>query len=86
VEGERSARTKFIHWYIDKLHIAARHDPALVLAFHNVTNLLAPPSSLLRPQVMLRVLRGNLRPRRTTTPLYRDTAKQFASIMPGVNK
>jgi 2-polyprenyl-6-methoxyphenol hydroxylase-like FAD-dependent oxidoreductase len=80
VEGKRTARTKFIHWYLSKLHVAARHDPAVALAFHHVTNLIAPPASLLRPQIALRVLRGNLRPRHTTAPIFRETAKQLASV------
>jgi 2-polyprenyl-6-methoxyphenol hydroxylase-like FAD-dependent oxidoreductase len=79
VEGKRTPRTKFIHWYINKLHIAARRDPAVALAFYKVTNLLLPPASLLRPQIALRVLRGNLRPQRGSAPIYRNITKRLAS-------
>ncbi len=64
VEGPRSPMVNFINWYVAKLHIAARHDPALVLAFQKVANLMAPPPSLLVPGTALRVLWGNLFPRK----------------------
>lgn len=60
VEGPRSAMTNFVNWYIAKLHIAARRDPQLVLAFQKVANLISPPPSLLTPSLALRVLWGNL--------------------------
>lgn len=79
VEGKRTARTRFINWYISKLHVAARHDPEVAMAFHKVANLLAPPPSILHPRIALRVLRGNWRPLQTDVPIYRDTARRFAS-------
>ena len=80
VEGKRTTRIRFINWYMSKLHVAARHDPVVSMAFHKVANLLAPPPSVLHPLIALRVLRGNLRPVQTTTPIFRDTARQFASV------
>lgn len=80
VEGQRTAQSRFINWYISKLHVAARYDPVVALAFHKVTNLIAPPPSVLYPRIALRVLRGNLRPVQTTAPIYRETAGQFASV------
>jgi 2-polyprenyl-6-methoxyphenol hydroxylase-like FAD-dependent oxidoreductase len=62
--GPRSAGLNFINWYMSKLHQAAHHDPVPALAFHRVANLLAPPPSVMSPRVALRVLWGNLRPRR----------------------
>ena len=59
---------QFINWYIGKLHIAAREDAALSIAFLRVVNMIASPASLLHPRISLRVLRGNLRPRAATTP------------------
>jgi len=56
VIGSRTPILRFRNWYIAKLHLAARQDSRLVLAFQRVVNLLAPPSSLLRPSVMVRVL------------------------------
>ena len=60
VEGPRTAVGNFVNWYLGKLHIAARKDPALTLAFHTVANLLADPPTLLRPNIAYRVTRGNL--------------------------
>ncbi len=62
VEGPRSPMTRFINWYMAKLHHAAHHDPVVSVAFLKVVNLVAPPPSVLRPGIMWRVLRGNLRP------------------------
>ncbi|MGH7492252.1 MAG: hypothetical protein ACREOO_07645 [bacterium] len=60
--GPRNAGMKFVNRYMGKLQKAAHHDPALALAFYNVSNLLAPPSSVMHPRIVLRVLWGNLRP------------------------
>jgi hypothetical protein len=59
--GRRTASTKFINWYISKLHRAAHTDPVAALAFHRVGNLLAPPPSIMHPRVAARVLWENLR-------------------------
>ncbi len=61
VQGKRTRSMAFINWYMSRLHIAARHDQAVALAFNRVASLEAPPASLMRPDVALRVLRGNLR-------------------------
>ena len=60
VKGPRTTMGNFVNWYLAKLQIASRKDPALTLAFHRVANLLADPPTLLRPQVAFRVARGNL--------------------------
>jgi len=64
VEGPRSPMVNFINWYVAKLHVAARRDPAVVLAFQKVANLMAPPPSILSAGIALRVLWGNLFTRR----------------------
>ncbi|GIV95372.1 MAG: hypothetical protein KatS3mg057_0029 [Herpetosiphonaceae bacterium] len=61
VEGKRPPSMRIINWYLSKLHVAARHDPVVSRRFNDVTGLLAPPSSLMRPGTVLRVLQGNLR-------------------------
>ena len=60
--AKRSAGTRFLQWYVGKLHRAARHDPVAAQAFVRVTALLDPPPSMLRPRVAARVLWSNLRP------------------------
>jgi 2-polyprenyl-6-methoxyphenol hydroxylase-like FAD-dependent oxidoreductase len=61
VEARRSARVRLTNSYLGRLQVAARHDPVVTPAFHRVTNLVSPPSSLLRPGIMMRVLRGSVR-------------------------
>jgi 2-polyprenyl-6-methoxyphenol hydroxylase-like FAD-dependent oxidoreductase len=60
VKGQRGAAMKFINWYINKLHIAARRDSKLVKAFLEIANLKARPERLLSPAIVLRVIWGNL--------------------------
>ena len=60
VEGKRTPMGQFLNWYVGKLHIAARQDASLSVTFLRVANMEAPPTSLLHPRVMLRVIRGNL--------------------------
>jgi len=59
VQGPRSPKVRFINWYIGKLHMAARHDAELATAFLRVANLEAPPTLLLSPANLLRVIGGN---------------------------
>ena len=58
--GHRNAGVKLINWYMAKLHKAAHTDPIPAMAFFQVANLLAPPPSVMRPNIALRVLKGNL--------------------------
>jgi 2-polyprenyl-6-methoxyphenol hydroxylase-like FAD-dependent oxidoreductase len=58
--GRRTARVRFVNWYISKLHQAGHADPACALAFHRVGNLIALPPSIMRPRIAMRVLRYNL--------------------------
>lgn len=68
VEGPRDAKVQFTNWYVSKLHVAARHDPEVARAFLKVINLMAPPPSVMSPRIALRVLRGNLAPRKLAAP------------------
>jgi hypothetical protein len=75
-EPERpgSPLARFIQWYMGKLHIAARRDPAVALAFLKVTNLMAPPLSVLYPPIALRVLWGNRPPVKAEASTANKTA------------
>lgn len=68
VEGRRSPMTRFINWYLEKLHHAAHRDAVVSVAFLKVVNLVAPPPSVMRPGIAWRVLRGQkpARPRPDT--------------------
>lgn len=62
VEGPRSPMTRFINWYLGKLHHAAHRDPVVSVAFLKVVNLVAPPPSVMQPGIAWRVMRENARP------------------------
>jgi 2-polyprenyl-6-methoxyphenol hydroxylase-like FAD-dependent oxidoreductase len=62
VEGHRSAKVRVINAYLRRLHHAAVRDGALTDAFLRVAGLMDPPESLLRPDRVVRVLRGGMRP------------------------
>ncbi|MFG2063960.1 FAD-dependent oxidoreductase [Micromonospora sp. NPDC048871] len=66
VEGRRTAKIRFANAYVARLQRAATRDARLTDAFIRVAGLIDPPSSLMRPTTMLRVLRqGRVR---DTTP------------------
>ncbi len=58
--GRRTKSVRLMNWYMSRLHRAAHRDAAISLAFHNVVNLLAPAPSLLAPEMVFRVIKGNL--------------------------
>ncbi|WDZ87882.1 FAD-dependent oxidoreductase [Micromonospora cathayae] len=58
VTGPRPARVRLVNAYLPRLHAAATRDPALGAAFLRVLNLVDPPTRLLAPAVLLRVLRA----------------------------
>lgn len=74
VAGPRNGMVRFINWYIGKLHHAAHHDPVVSVAFLKVVNLVAPPPSVMKPGIMWRVLRGNLRTKAGNEVVGRETA------------
>ncbi|MBI1880764.1 MAG: monooxygenase, partial [Chloroflexi bacterium] len=76
VEPEKPASlmTRFINWYMGKLHIAARRDLVAALAFLKVINLMTPPQSVLHPHIALRVLWSNLRPVKAVGAVESKTA------------
>lgn len=60
VPGRRSAKVRLVNAYLPRLHAAAVHDEALAASLVRVIGLKDRPEGLLRPDRMLRVLRGNL--------------------------
>jgi 2-polyprenyl-6-methoxyphenol hydroxylase-like FAD-dependent oxidoreductase len=59
--GPRTPAVKFTNAYIARLHKAAHRDPVVAVAFHQVGNLVKPPTHILHPRIAVRVLLGNLR-------------------------
>jgi 2-polyprenyl-6-methoxyphenol hydroxylase-like FAD-dependent oxidoreductase len=63
VEGKRTAKVKMGNAYISRLHAAATNDPEVTKAFFRVAGLVEPPTALMRPSLMIRVMRNKkLRP------------------------
>jgi 2-polyprenyl-6-methoxyphenol hydroxylase-like FAD-dependent oxidoreductase len=58
VPGRRTAKVRFVNAYVHRLHRAATRDATLGAAFLRVLNLVEPPTSLLAPGTVLRVLFG----------------------------
>lgn len=58
IEGRRTLQVRFVNAYISRLHAAATADPVLGAAFLRVVNLIDPPTRLLAPRIVMRVLRG----------------------------
>jgi 2-polyprenyl-6-methoxyphenol hydroxylase-like FAD-dependent oxidoreductase len=62
VQGRQTLKVRLGNAYLARLHAAAAHDAGLASAFMRVAGLVAPPESLLRPVIALRILGGSLRP------------------------
>lgn len=56
VAGAGGARTRWLHWYIDRLLKLAVCRPEVSRVFMAVVHMLAPPASLLRPDIVAAVL------------------------------
>jgi hypothetical protein len=56
VEGARPPGFHLVNAYLERVHAVASEDPEVCRRFFNVLNLLAPPTSLMRPRVLWRVL------------------------------
>ena len=61
VEGHRPLALRLTNAYVERLLRVAEHDPIVAAAFGDVGDLLAPPQEIMRPRILWRVLRGNLR-------------------------
>lgn len=78
--GERSFQTRLTHRYLDRVVGAATKDQTVNRAFGNVLQLVAPPTSLFRPRILVpALLRGGSRdvgppPTATETGAWRSNA------------
>lgn len=59
VEGPRTRKVRIVNAYLNRLYIAAEHDPEVGRRFLRVVNLLDRPERLLSPGTVHRVLRGS---------------------------
>jgi 2-polyprenyl-6-methoxyphenol hydroxylase-like FAD-dependent oxidoreductase len=62
VQGRRTPKVRLVNAYIARLHAAAAHDASLASAFVRVAGLVAPPQTLLRPSIAVRVLWASRHP------------------------
>jgi 2-polyprenyl-6-methoxyphenol hydroxylase-like FAD-dependent oxidoreductase len=60
VEGRRTQSLRLAATYVTRLQEAAAHDPAVAQAFVRVTGLVDSPTALMRPTIVLRVLRSRV--------------------------
>jgi 2-polyprenyl-6-methoxyphenol hydroxylase-like FAD-dependent oxidoreductase len=72
VPGRRPAKVRLVNAYLPRLHAAAARDQALAAALVRVIGLKDRPEGLLRPDRVLRVLRGTLGNGRRRTPAPAD--------------
>jgi 2-polyprenyl-6-methoxyphenol hydroxylase-like FAD-dependent oxidoreductase len=82
VQGRRTLKVRLVNAYLARLHAAAAHDARLAGAFLRVAGLVAPPESLLRPSIVLGVLRNGRHPAVGTGGLVVSSRGQTPSQRP----
>jgi 2-polyprenyl-6-methoxyphenol hydroxylase-like FAD-dependent oxidoreductase len=83
VEGHRPLMLRLSNAYVDRLLRVAEQDPMVATTFNDVCDLLARPTELMRPRILWRVLRGNLRlPPRAVNQPGTATAERGAHLKP----
>jgi hypothetical protein len=55
-----------VNWHMDKVYVAAAHDPAVAEAILRVMHFVDPPARLLQPSFLIRLVAANRRPRMAT--------------------
>ncbi|MGW2329847.1 NAD(P)/FAD-dependent oxidoreductase [Streptomyces sp. NPDC001700] len=65
VVGPRTPRSRLVSAYAARAQVAAHRDPAVARTFMRVANLTLPPTALLAPPTLLRVLRSGTHPATT---------------------
>jgi hypothetical protein len=68
VVGPRTPRSRLVSAYVTRAQVAAHRDPAVARTFMRVANLTLPPTALLSPPTLLRVLRHGAAPAPRTHP------------------
>ncbi len=83
VEGRRTLKVRFGNAYMARLQYAATKDAEIANAFMRVAGLMDPPQSLMRPGMMLRVLRHAVRrPPAGESWLAREVARAPGTDIP----
>jgi 2-polyprenyl-6-methoxyphenol hydroxylase-like FAD-dependent oxidoreductase len=84
VPGPRPISVRVMNAYMTRLLTAAERDPVLSDKFLRVGNLVDPPTKLLGPPIMRRVMAGNRRRKRAAQPVVPDvTAPPAAGAVGG---
>jgi len=81
--GPKPPGTDLINRYVGRVVVAAQHDAKVSEAMWDVQNLLAPPPSLMKPPMMLRVLRASRRGPTGVTP--RSSAPASSEAAPAAS-
>jgi 2-polyprenyl-6-methoxyphenol hydroxylase-like FAD-dependent oxidoreductase len=80
VQGSRTLKVRLVNAYLARLHAAAADDASLAGAFLRVAGLVAPPQSLLRPGIAVRVLRSSLHPATAVVSSDRDAVRAAPTL------
>jgi len=74
--GQRSMALRFVHWYLPRLQLLSVEQRDVYIKFTQVLHLLAPPSILLHPGLVARVLLNAFRGRYRHVTLDSETSGQ----------
>ncbi|OBB29236.1 2-polyprenyl-6-methoxyphenol hydroxylase-like oxidoreductase [Mycolicibacterium peregrinum] len=74
IPGHRPVSVRVSNWYTQHVLAAAESDPVVTEAFFRVMNLVDPPSRLMHPSIVARVVRGAPRRRRAQRPAPAEAA------------
>jgi 2-polyprenyl-6-methoxyphenol hydroxylase-like FAD-dependent oxidoreductase len=80
VPGRRTPKVRLVNAYLARLHAAAAHDANLASAFLRVAGMVAPPQSLLRPSIAVRVLRASRHPATGVVSSNQDTVRAAPTL------
>jgi 2-polyprenyl-6-methoxyphenol hydroxylase-like FAD-dependent oxidoreductase len=81
VEGARTLKVKMGNAYISRLHAAATRDGSVTAAFFRVAGLVDPPQALMRPGLMLKVMRKS-KDRKASAPVPAQTPADESARQP----